>query len=65
MEQRYTDYVPETKVEYRPIEKSYTDYIEGFIKFLNVKSSTRPITYQCLALKNEWNTFQWIDMMSI
>lgn len=29
VEQRYTEMIPETRVEYRPIEKTYTDYIEG------------------------------------
>lgn len=28
--------IPETRVEYRPIEKSYTDYIEGQLLYVNL-----------------------------
>lgn len=31
VEQRYTEYVPEQRVEYRPVERRYTDYVESIV----------------------------------
>ncbi|CAD8087989.1 unnamed protein product [Paramecium primaurelia] len=28
VEQRYTEYVPEQRIEYKPVERRYTDYVE-------------------------------------